>query len=178
MTMIEATPYVWIGCFACYNSGRLVGDWYDAINADEITTSQLHGRTITPGAHEELWCFDHENLPFTGECSPSEAAELARVIDEVPEHERQAFLAWVLSDDYVEDGDGLPSTSDFEERFAGEWGSFREYAGQFADDIGLLADVPEEIARYFDWDSWSRDLEFDYSVEDAPEGGVSVFRNF
>ena len=59
----------------------------------------------------------------------------------------------------------------------GSWDSFREYADQLADDIGLLADVPEEIARYFDWRVWTRDLAFDYSTYDDPEGGVFVFRD-
>ena len=81
----------------------------------------------------------------------------------------------MLSGDYVEEDDGLPSVSDFEERYCGEWGSFREYAEQLADDIGLLNDVREEIARYFDWDAWARDLMFDYTTEDAP-AGVYVFR--
>ena len=34
----DTTPRAWIGCLACYNEGRLVGDWYDAINAAEVTT--------------------------------------------------------------------------------------------------------------------------------------------
>ena len=46
-----------------------------------------------------------------------------------------------------------------------------------ADDIGLLDGVPEEIARYFDWSAWTRDLAMDYSVYDDPEGGVFVFRD-
>ena len=52
-----------------------------------------------------------------------------------------------------------------------------EYAENLADDIGLLADMPEEIARYFDWQAWSRDLAFDYSTYGNPEGGVFVFRD-
>ena len=44
----DTTPRVWIGCLACYNEGRLVGDWYDAITADEITTaSHQRGTTLT-----------------------------------------------------------------------------------------------------------------------------------
>lgn len=174
-TITNTTPRVWIGCLQCYNEGKLVGDWYDAVDADEITTSALHGRKIQPKTHEELWVMDHENLPITGECSPHDAAELAGVMEEVPEGDRAALIAWVLSGDYVEDGDGLPSISDFEERYCGEWVSFREYAEQLGDDIGLLDDVPEEIARYFDWDAWTRDLMFDYTTEDAPTG-VYVFR--
>ena len=98
---------------------------------------------------------------------------------EVDEHLRPALCAWVESGEYVAEGtglDALPSISDFEERYCGRWDDFREYAEQLADNIGLLADVPEEIARYFDWRSWTRHLAFDYSTYDDPEGGVFVFR--
>ena len=97
---------------------------------------------------------------------------------EVDEHLRPALYAWVESGDYIAEGNtDLPSISDFEERYQGAWENFREYAEQLADDIGLLADVPEEIVRYFDWYAWTRDLAFDYSTYDDSEGGVFVFRN-
>ena len=172
-----ATPRAWIGCLACYNAGRLVGDWVDAATADEVTTYDVHGALSRADSHDELWCFDHENLPVRGELDPLAAADWGRVYTEVgPEH-WPALCAWVESGDYVAEGTGdLPSISDFEERYQGHWESFEDYARELADDIGLLADVPEGIARYFDWRSWTRDLAMDYSVYDDPEGGVFVFR--
>lgn len=174
MTATDTTPRVWIGCLACYNAGRLVGDWHDASDADEVTTADVHGRD---SSHDELWCFDLENIPVRREMSPSEAAEWGRVFYEVDEHQRAALYAWVAGGDYVSEGaGGLPSASDFEERYAGHWDSFDDYARQLADDIGLLSDVPEGIASYFDWQSWTRDLKFDYTVVDA-DSGVYVFRS-
>ena len=169
------TPRVWIGCLSCYNEGRLIGEWFDAATANEVTLADVHG------AHSRAvslrWVFDHENIPVRGELDPLAAAEWGRVYTEVgPEH-WPALCAWVESGDYVAEGTGdLPSISDFEERYQGHWDTFAEYAENLADDIDLLADVPEEIARYFDWQAWSRDLAFDYSTYDDPEGGVFVFR--
>ena len=103
--------------------------------------------------------------------------EIFNSLDEVDEYMRPALCAWVESGDYVAEGTGdLPSISDFEERYQGHWDDFREYAENLADDIGLLDGVPEEIARYFDWQAWTRDLAMDYSTYAAPEGGVFVFR--
>lgn len=34
---------VWIGCLACYNSGRLVGEWCEAEDAGYVTPDDLHG---------------------------------------------------------------------------------------------------------------------------------------
>ncbi|WP_206186612.1 antirestriction protein ArdA [Williamsia sp. 1135] len=46
-------------------------------------------------------------------------------------------------------------------------------ASQLVENLGLLAEVPEEVARYFDHDSYCRDLLLsgDYSTVDAPGGG-------
>ena len=176
---LDSTPRVWVGCLHCYNAGRLVGEWFDAVDADEVTLTDVHrGAGGSRGGCEELWCFDHENLPVRGEMSPHEAAEWGSSLASVPEHQREALCAWVRSGDYVAEGTGdLPSIPDFEDRYCGEWESFREYAEELADGTGLLSGVPEAVARYFDWAAWTRDLAFDYTVEDASGGGVFVFRN-
>ncbi|WP_283205484.1 antirestriction protein ArdA [Glutamicibacter sp. V16R2B1] len=110
-----------------------------------------------------------------GEMSPSEAVEWGSSLESVPEHHREALCAWVRSGDYVAEGTGdLPSMLDFEDSYCGEWESFREYAEGLT---GLLSGVPDDVARYFDWAAWTRDLAFDYTVEDAPGDGVFVFRN-
>lgn len=174
------TPRVWIGCLNCYNDGRLVGDWYDAVDADEVTLTDVHRRSGTRGRSgcEELWCFDHENIPVTGEMSPHDAALWGEALAAVEDHMRPALTAWVETGDYIAEGDGqLPNIADFDERYCGEWTSFREYVEQLAEDIDLLGGVPDEIARYFHWDAWTRDLEFDYTPADAPGGRIFVFRS-
>ena len=173
----DTTPRAWIGCLSCYNEGRLIGEWFDAATADEVATYDVHGAHSRADLHDELWVFGHENIPVRGELDPLAAAEWGRVYTEVgPEH-WPALCAWVESGDYVAEGTGdLPSISDFEERYQGHWDTFAEYAENLADDIDLLADVPEEIARYFDWQAWTRDLAMDYLTYYDPEGGVFVFR--
>lgn len=179
MTENDVTPMAWIGCLRCYNEGLLVGEWYDAATADEVTPADVHGAVFPEDTHDELWVFDHEGLPVRGEMDPLAAAAWGKRLDEVDASQRPALCAWVESGDYVaEGGDGdLPSLTDFEERYAGHWDSFRAFAEQLADDLGLFAGVSDEIARHFDWDSWAGDLEFDYTVVDAP-AGVFVFRSF
>ena len=174
MSVTTITPAVWIGCLACYNAGRLTGNWFEATTADEIAPQTLHGHQ-TP--HEELWVMDHEHLPIEGECSPAEAAKLARHLDEVDEHQLPAFLAWIASGSHVLDGENLPDHGEFTDRYAGHWDSFEQYAHNLADETGMLADAPEEIARYFNWQSWTDDLAHDYTVIDASEGGVYIFRD-
>lgn len=102
--------------------------------------------------------------------SPHEDA-VGRSLASVDEHLRSA-APWVASGDYVAEGTGdMPSIPDFEDQFCGEWTSFK-IPEQLADDIGLLNDAPEELARYFNWDAWTRDLAFDFTTSPAPAGGV------
>ena len=173
----DMTPRVWIGCLACYNAGRLVGDWFNAEGAGEVTTYDIHGAHSRADSHDKLWVFDHENIPVRGELDPLTAAAWGRCLAEVNEHLRPALCAWVESGgDIAEGNTDLPSISDFEERYCGRWGSFEDYAEHWATETGMMDRWPEEIARYFDWRSWTRDMTVDHSVYDDPEGGVFVFR--
>lgn len=174
-TLTVVRPRVWVGCLSCYNAGRLVGEWIDAAKAGDLTPDGLHG---SPTAHDEMWVFDLEGFPRgTGEMSPSAAVPWGDLFDEVGDTQWDALLAWMETGCYIVEGTGkLPSLPDFEDAYCGEWGSFREYAEQLADDIDLTDGGPEEAQRYFDWEAWTRDLKFDYTVADAPGGSVYVFR--
>lgn len=66
----------------CYNDGRLVGEWIDAEDTEDITIDSLHDYLPTTlrtqvereSAHEELWCFDTSNMLQSGEMQPIDAA--------------------------------------------------------------------------------------------------------
>lgn len=177
-TVADTTPRAWIGCLACYNAGRLVGRWFDAANAAEVTIYDIHGAHSRADSHDELWVMDHENIPVSGEMSPADAAAWGSALNEVEEHPRPALIAWAASGDYVTEGrSDLPCIPEFVDRYCGEWSDFDDYARGLADDTGLLDGVPEGIAKYFDWDDWTRDLAFDCTTADNPDGGVYVFRN-
>lgn len=175
-TVTVVRPRAWIGCLPCYNEGRLVGEWVDAAEAGDLTPADLHG---TPTTHEELWVFDLEGFPQgIGEMSPSAAVPWGELFDEVGEVQWPGLLAWVESGCYVAEGTGdRPSLPDFEEAYQGEGDSFADYAAQLAEDIGLTDGWPEEAQRYFDWEAWTRDLKFDYTIAAAPDGGVFIFRS-
>ncbi|PCG86377.1 antirestriction protein [Streptomyces sp. WZ.A104] len=168
-------PSVWIGCLACYNAGRLVGDWYDADTADLVTPEDLHGRETN---HEELWVMDHEGFcgVLEGECSPSEAAELAEVLADLSEDEAAPFSAWV--EVYGEQSE----RAHWVERFREEFRGFHKNEGHFAQEWAEDTSQPEDQARMqvwpfnaIDWDYAAQELfSGGFHSEDAP-GGVYVF---
>lgn len=173
---IDTKPRAWVGCLGCYNAGRLVGDWVNGTDADSLTVDALHlahdVMTSALDVHEELWVMDHEGYGglLKGECSPAEAQRLAEVLDTVPEHQRDAFAAYV--------GDGN-DPDDFEDAYMGEWGSVEDYASDYIEQSGELERVPEWLAPYIDAERFARDLVLggDIWTHDAPLSGVWVFRS-
>ena len=169
-------PRAWIGCLACYNEGRLRGDWFSAAEAADVTPRQIHGGRAT--SHEELWVFDHDNIPVDGEFAPMDATGWAEVYDKVGPEQWPALCAWVRSGSYVAQGDtDLPCVGDFEEAYVGNWDSFREYSDQYVEDTGMLDGVDDDVARYWDYAAFARDLEMDHSVEPDGHGGCFIFRS-
>jgi antirestriction protein len=62
----------------------------------------------------------------------------------------------------------------FEEAFQGRWESFKEYAEQLADEC-----MDAQNTRYFDYDGFTRDLEYDYWTElDRDTYDTLVFSNY
>lgn len=170
-------PAVWIGCLACYNDGRLVGEWFPSLGADEVTLADVHRAAGGPRAGcEELWVFDHEHLPVSGELDPVTAAAWGELYDDLGDALWPGLCAWVETGSYVTGGDGMPSYAHFEDAYAGIWQSFDEYADDLAEQLDLMDGWPEEARRYFDRARWVRDVRQDHTVV-AFAGGVHVFRD-
>ena len=47
-------PMAWIGCLACHNAGNLVGHWYPATEAADVTVADLHAGTDVPYSDDEI----------------------------------------------------------------------------------------------------------------------------
>lgn len=190
---------VWIGCLACYNDGRLMGNWVPASEADEWTTQRLHasqGIAVTEAGdliggdgwdspHEELWVMDLDNAPegFHREMSPHEAQMLSDAMYEIErqlsEAEIEPYFMWVSDHYSAATVDTLADYVDeFQDAYCGEWESFIAYAMDLADEIGAIPAEHSWPQSYIDWDAAARDLAMDYSTYYAKDhSGVYVFRN-
>ncbi|MFC0622834.1 antirestriction protein ArdA [Kribbella deserti] len=180
---------VWVGCVACYSQGRSVGDWVDAITADD-TTSTLEWRArahadlarLVPedpwdgvSRHEEWWVMDHEGLPLNGECSPFQAQELAEFCEQVDNCgvPLDAVLGYAqcTGDDLV-----AVDLEVCEAAYLGQWDSIADYAEDHARESGL---IPSGIVSWpldcIDWDEAAGQLFHDLYDVTAPAGGIYVF---
>lgn len=71
--------------------------------------------------------------------------------------------------------DDLPSVEDFRDAYRGEWDSFEDYAANLVEECGYFGDCSDFLRTYFDYEKFSRDLEFDYCTHDAPGLKVWVY---
>jgi antirestriction protein len=179
MNTIETTttPRAWVGCLGCYNNGRLTGEWLDAEGAQDLTGAGLtndDGRCVRCNA-EEFWCLDVEGLAKCEEMSPSTFVERAEEAQAINEHEDADALRAFL------DNEGRTGTADdieeFEDRYAGDFGSVEEYADEMLEGCGLLEEVPHALRYYIDTAKFGRDMELGGDIDTVHHAfGVYVFR--
>jgi hypothetical protein len=134
-TLTNITPRAWVGCLACYSGGRLVGEWLDADGLEDPDALEAICRNPE---HEELWCFDIDNLPG-GECSPAEAAARARavlrVIDQAEERGCPADVALeYVEDSNITDPDCWP---DIEDAYAGSCENETDYVFEYLENSAI-----------------------------------------
>ena len=189
-------PRVWIGCLACYNAGRLVGTWVDAVDADGVMPADVHRSMVEAGTavvsaddvyveadgsspHEELWCMDHQGFSgaIDSECSPAHAAQVAEAMAEAIENGLgDAFGEWVEHEGAASI-DWDTAAADFREAFLGEYDSLGDFACEMAEGLGTID--PNDAGRWpftcIDWEKAGRELELGGDVWTAPAGFGAVY---
>lgn len=161
-------PRAWVGCLACYNAGRLVGAWVPGVEAGDYTPCTVPG-------HEEWWVLDHENYggALTGECSPTEAQELAELIGTITEmgYDLEAVAAYAANEHGTITEDIV---SRFEDAYRGEWDSLADYAQDLSESVG--DPIPDRWPFYcIDWERAAHELEMGGDVWTARTSSGTVY---
>ena len=158
-------PRAWIGSIAAYNAGQLHGRWVDLdceVAFEEACSEIL---SSSPVKGEELWAYDTEDLPISGERSPADALRLGLIVEGCPDYPAEA-IAHAL-DHLPADADAHAVNRHLEDAFAGTW----ESAAEFAEDLVCqTSEIPDHLAHYIDWEKYARDLDCVFIQRDG--GGV------
>ena len=167
----DGEPKVWLGSEGAYAAGDLVGDWYDARDAAEVTVDDLYrhqGLEPGPDAGDEVAVFDHENLGVREPVSPQRAVELAETFDEVHgSHGEEGVTAYkALVDDR---GDEEISGAEFTNLYAGDYETESDYARSMIDSTVPDTATAEQLEGWRGYLNYGR-LEADLMAEDpGPE---------
>tara|TARA_R100001230_G_C5581525_1_gene100321 strand:- start:71 stop:643 length:573 start_codon:yes stop_codon:yes gene_type:complete len=181
-TDIERSIYV--ACLSSYNNGILHGKWIKLLTKkpyqdeevwefdknyiqDEID-SMLKSSKM-PNA-EEWAIHDYDNFIDLGEYpSIDEIENYMYAIEKHGYDVVKGFKEMYPSDD-------ISSLDD--KTYHTHYNSFKEYAEQLAIDTVLCEyDSDSTICRYFDYDLFTKDLQYDYSVYETDDNNVVIFED-
>jgi len=169
-----STPAAWVGCLACYNDGRLVGQWIDTEELLDLDTAQICARKDYGQQHEEFWVMDHEGLMISGECSIDEAYRHGVAATQIAEDAAESNIPLSVAMEYVKDSnvsdpECFPSIAD---NFHGIAESPQDYVLEYAENCGV--DIPSWLT--VNWQD-SFDNLTDGCTKIDHEGDIYVFSN-
>jgi antirestriction protein len=145
-----------------YNSGRLVGRWFDISTCSqeehqEEINEWLHDLTIVTGELCEEWIVgDTEGVEsqYVGEWSIGDGHfDMIEFMQNT--HLEAEVIAAGLALGFELDS--------IEENYYGSFKSEEDLAYEHIDSTGMLSEVPDSIRNYFDYAAFGRDLAMDFS---------------
>lgn len=169
MKNLANTPKIYVGTYGMYNNGSLTGKWFDLTDysdRDEFYKDcyEYHRNEFDP----ELMFQDWEYIPDFLISESWLHEDAYTYFEAVAEMDSDRAVAFEL---YCNSIAGRPASGmDFDELLEGFNDSYQGYFGgvmkdakteftyQYIEDTGLLSGVPEILERYFDYETYTKDL--------------------
>lgn len=163
---------IYIGTYSKYNNGNLFGSWLDlddyACKDDFLEACfELHKDESDP----ELMYQDKEDL-LDDLCSESFIHSLAFEYSLLDDEDKFKFEAWLDINKLDPNDDSISSLI----KDISVYPSKIEYAERLFEDC-YSHDMPELLVRYFDMESWTRDLFMDTLYYEDNNGQIAIFNN-
>ncbi len=168
------TPKVWVGEWSLYNEGKLIGEWVDLSDFSsgeevmEKIQELLDKWTKETGElREEYGIFDYENFPRSLYSEQMGEEEFEKVI-KAWEFSQERDVPMDVIGNIISEYDPDDIEEFFDERYEGQFDSDTDLAYHYVDMVGGLEGVGKEtVERYFDYESFGRDLAYDYNEYDG-----------
>ena len=149
------SPALYCGTYGKYNSGNLSGMWVDLSTFDDYEEFINFCKAIHADEEDpELMYQDYENMPGSlyhesmGEKGFNNIAEYCDLCDEYSVEAVDDFLEW----DSTEDLDNM------HDAYVGVYDSREDFAREIVNDCYDLENMMGDLANYFDYDAYARDL--------------------
>lgn len=169
-------PCIYVACLASYNGGVLHGAWIDVTELsikEEIADDIRAMLDASPTCGAEEWEI-HDFMGWGSYEPGGSLQELCDVAEAIHLHGLQIFSA--AYENFHDVSVTLQQLDDGS--FVGRYGSLSEWAEETLESTGALAEIPENLRQYFDYDAWARDAELGGDVYALHSGGqVLVFEN-
>lgn len=158
------TPKIYVGTYAKYNDGSLDGKWVDLTEYDTYedflaAMHELHSDEDDP----EFMVQDFENFPekWYHEGGLPTEEEFNKINDYymMGDDRKEAYEAYV---NYTGDDD----FDNFQDAYQGHFDSPTDFAYDIVESLGWDGIGQDNISMYFDYDSFGRDLMYDFHIGD------------
>lgn len=161
-----------------YNEGELV---YTRLvlpaTAEEIETAFDKIGVAENTMYEESFISDYETdingLSISEYASLDDLNELAEELENFDECELEAFGA-MLEYGYATD-EALKKVQDGDYMYYSGCCSMAEVAEMYADETGLLANIPDDLRYYFDFEAYGRDMEINGEFIETDSGYIEIY---
>ena len=158
------TPKIYVGTYAKYNDGSIDGKWIDLTEYNTYedfvdACRELHKDEKDP----EFMVQDYENFPekwyHEGGLPTEEEFDKINEYYMMDDSEKDAYAAYVSYTDN-------DSIDDFHDAYQGQFNSAEDFAYHIVDSMGWDSLGQENLDMYFDYDSFGRDLMYDFHIGD------------
>ncbi len=161
MSHILNEVHIYVGTYQKYNEGNLFGKWltlsnYDDIEAFYADCKRLHQDEKDPELMFQDWECPKIFDGYIDECYLQETIfEIASLLEEKSDDDMEIIQNYM----YLT---GMPLNEQIieqaQERYIGYFSSETDFAEYYVEQTGLLQNTPNEVAMYFDYQAYARDL--------------------
>lgn len=160
-----------------YNEGELIGEWVELpISNEEL--QEVFKRIGINEEYEEYFITDYEcDFYEVGEYENIDTLnEIAERLDELNETESKIVKAMMSECGYTLD-EAIEKVNNGDYMIYSDCNDMTDVAYQVVENCGYLNNVPETVSRYFDYESFGRDLgiEGTYIFTDDNEA-IEIYR--
>jgi antirestriction protein len=142
-----------------YNEGELIGEWVELpVSQEEL--QKVFERIGINEEYEEYFITDYEcDLYEVGEYENLDTLnEIAERIEELDEEGSKVVKALIQKLDYTLD-EAIDKVNSGDYMIYNDCENMTDVAYQVVEECGYLENVPDNVARYFDYESFGRELE-------------------
>lgn len=159
------TPKVFVDCVDCRRKGIVTGEWVNITDTEGLKPVDV----CLDREHENLEVSDTDGGLEIAPKTVEEASQWGKAYSQAKEDgNEKPFCAWVNERGIDDPKEAL----EFESRYQGEYDSWEDFASEYA----YQSDGFDVLTRYFDYDSFARDLKLNCEVEETANG--VIVRNF
>nr|DAE54757.1 MAG TPA: antirestriction protein [Bacteriophage sp.] len=141
-----------------YNEGELVGEWVE-LPASQEELEKVFERIGINEEYEEYFITDYEcDLYEVGEYENIDKLnDIAERIKELDEEGSKVVKALIQKLDYTLD-EAIDKVNSGDYMIYNDCENMTDVAYQVVEECGYLENVPDNVARYFDYESFGREL--------------------